>query len=280
MRTALLSMALVSFGLRAQIGRACRRGDRGGGCRGRARRSRCTSGSAASRRSPRSSTSSSADVAADKRIKHALLQHRHPRTSRSCSSSSSAWRPAARASTTGRDMDDLARAAWSSSTRSSTRSSRISSARSTSSRCPAKEKGELLGALGPLKPQIVDPPSAPRREARRQARRQGSPDARPAQDGKDKARRPPRRWRSSPRKRGQRNYAEQLFSRAPRCRSAPKDARVLDRGAVPRRRADAHHDHAQEDAEGHGRRSRRARRRLRGGRAGQEAGARLAHRRR
>jgi hemoglobin len=79
---------------------------------------------------------------------------------------------------------------------------------------PAKEKGELLGALGPLKPQIVHPPSA----------------AAAKHDAKlaDKARQTAAYLRKTgktkaadmldmavvARTRGQRNYAEQLFSAA------------------------------------------------------------------
>jgi hemoglobin len=79
---------------------------------------------------------------------------------------------------------------------------------------PAKEKGELLGALGPLKPQIVNPPPA---EARKH-------DAKLA----DKTRQTAAYLRKTnkvkaadlldmavvARTRGQRNYAEQLFSAA------------------------------------------------------------------
>ncbi|MGZ3443353.1 MAG: globin domain-containing protein [Polyangia bacterium] len=78
---------------------------------------------------------------------------------------------------------------------------------------PAKEKGELLGALGPLKPQIVNPPSAEMQKH----------DAKLA----DKARQTAAYLRKTKpkaadlldtavvaRTRGQRNYAEQLFSAA------------------------------------------------------------------
>ncbi|HEY1585838.1 MAG TPA: hypothetical protein VGH63_09145 [Polyangia bacterium] len=79
---------------------------------------------------------------------------------------------------------------------------------------PAAEKGELLGALGPLKPQIVNPPSA---DAQKH-------DAKLA----DKAQQSAAYFRKTgktkgadlldmavvARKRGQRNYADQLFSAA------------------------------------------------------------------
>jgi hemoglobin len=79
---------------------------------------------------------------------------------------------------------------------------------------PAKEKGEILAALGPLKPQIVNPPSAemqkhdPKLAA---AARQTAAYLR--KQGKEKAA-DLLETAVTARTRGQRNYAEQLFSAA------------------------------------------------------------------
>jgi hemoglobin len=79
---------------------------------------------------------------------------------------------------------------------------------------PAREKGELLGALGPLKPQIVNPPTAAEakhdpkladkaRQTAAYLRKSGKDKAADLLDGAVLAR-----------TRGQRNYADELFSAA------------------------------------------------------------------
>ena len=112
---------------------------------------------------------------------------------------------------------------------------------------PEKEKGELLGALGPLKPQIV----VAGRQAQADRRRRSSPRS-PSSPRtlKDKARRSCSALAVIAGKRGQRNYAEQLFSRAEMI-AGPKPvasvAATFRAGAPPRITT-----RAQDAAEGHG----------------------------
>ena len=111
---------------------------------------------------------------------------------------------------------------------------------------PKKEKDELLGALGPLAKEIVDPPPdeavATRRGAGEAGGRQRSPScARLAKTT------PPHLLEVAvaARVRGQRSYAEQLYSAAERWRP---QALAPAGSAVPRGRARAHHHRPQDDA--------------------------------
>ena len=98
---------------------------------------------------------------------------------------------------------------------------------------PAKEKGELLGALGPLKPQIVAAPDKlrPIDDARL------APAQRLAASLKDKTAADLLTLAITAGKRGQRSYAEQLFSRAELItgpRALGSIAAVFRAGAPPR----------------------------------------------
>jgi hemoglobin len=79
---------------------------------------------------------------------------------------------------------------------------------------PAREKGEILGALGPLKPQIVNAPTeAQRKHDPKMAAAARQTAAFLRKSGKDKAA-DLLDMAVTARTRGQRNYAEQLFSAA------------------------------------------------------------------
>ena len=115
---------------------------------------------------------------------------------------------------------------------------------------PKTEKDELLGALGPLAKEIVNPPPAEAAahdaDAGQEGERQRSPScARMAKaDAADLL-----EVAVTARVRGQRSYAEQLYSAAERLAAAEEPGAAG--AAVPRRRPRAHHDRAQDDARGH-----------------------------
>ena len=129
-------------------------------------------------------------------------------------------------------------AACSSSTRSSTRWSRISSGALDKFKVPEREKGELLGALGPLKPQIVNPPSAAEAKHDPALVTKGDQLAALAAQERPRPSRPICSRALTARVRGQRNYAEQLFSAAERS-SDPASCRrsIAASSATARRRA-------------------------------------------
>ena len=100
---------------------------------------------------------------------------------------------------------------------------------------PEKEKDELLGALGPLKPQIVNPPPAEAAAHDDKLAKQG--DAKVAelrQGGKTKAA-DLLETAVTARMRGQRNYAEQLYSSAERLAPAPARSPSSTRCSAPAR---------------------------------------------
>ena len=98
---------------------------------------------------------------------------------------------------------------------------------------PAKEKGELLGALGPLKPQIVAPAS----ELKPIDQKDLDKVTKVAAKLKQKDAQELLGYAVTAGKRGQRNYAEQLFTRAEMI-TGPKAlasiAKVFRHGAPPR----------------------------------------------
>ena len=139
---------------------------------------------------------------------------------------------------------------------------------------PEREKGELLGALGPLKPQIVNPPSAAEAKHDPALVHEGQPGGRvPAQERQDQAGRHARDGDH-----GARARAAQLRRAAlQRHRAAARTGRAgVARSAVPRGRAAARDQQAEDDAEGYAAAAEGLGRQLRRGRARRQAQARLA----
>jgi hemoglobin len=139
---------------------------------------------------------------------------------------------------------------------------------------PKKEKEELLGALGPLAKEIVNPPP-PEAAAHDEAlAKQATREGRGSPEGRQGRRRGPARGRDQ----GPRARPAFVRRAALQRRGAAGPRRRDDAAgsAVPRRRARADHDRAEDAAAGHARAAQGRGRRL--GRRGAEAEERLARR--
>ena len=200
-------------------------------------RTRCSSGSAASPRSPRSSTTSST---APRPIRGSSSGSSTPTrpTSSGCSSSSCATATGGGVHLHRPRHDQRRTRAWISSTTSSPRWSRTSSARSTSSTSPTARRTSCSARSARSSRRSSSPADKLQADPGRQAR-QGQAVVR---DGQGQGGRELLAAAVTAGKRGQRSFAEQLFSRAElivgpgraRRRLRRRSARARRRGSRPR----------------------------------------------
>ena len=267
----MLALALVigcGGGFETAAGQAdgARAGGQEGALRRRPRRPRprrCTTGSAACRRSPLGRRSSSVNRIHERiRGLSCGSSTPTPQTSKKLLVEFVCMATGGPCKYDGPRHGDARTPAWTSSTRSSPRSSRTSSGALDKFKVPAKEKGELLGALGPLKPQIVvaaDEAASRSTQAKLAKVDRSSPRTRArtsaAKELLDDGRR-------SPRKRGQR-IVRRAAVHARRAAAPARALVALDRATFRAGAPPAHHHRAQDDAEGHRAAAQATRRQLR-----------------